>query len=168
LEGSKLRLIISDGGTGLQAALQMVYGHVKRQRCWVHKMRNLLGRLRAKQREGCFAQLRTVYQAKNRTEAREQYRCWAEAWRKDAPEAVACVEKDLEELLNFFAEPAALARRLRTTNAIERCFREVRRRTNPMSCFNNSESCERIIYAIFSHQNNRWKDRPIPEFTHNT
>ncbi|MDO9066520.1 MAG: transposase [Chloroflexota bacterium] len=51
---------------------------------------------------------------------------------------------------------------------MERCFREVRRRTNPMSCFNSRESCERIIYAIFSHQNNRWKDRPIPELTHNT
>ena len=168
LEGSKLRLISSDGGTGLHAALQMVYGHVKRQRCWVHKMRNVWGRLLAKQKEDCLAQLRTVYQAKNSTEAREQYRVWAETWRKEAPEAVACVEKDLEELLNFFAEPANLARKLRTTNAIERCFREVRRRTNPMSCFNNRESCERIIYAIFSHQNNRWKDRPIPEFTHNT
>jgi putative transposase len=168
LEGRQLRLIISDGGTGLHAALQMVYGHVKRQRCWVHKVRNVWGRLRAKQREECLAQLRTVYQAKNSTEAREKHRCWADAWRKDAPEAVQCVEKDLEELLSFFAEPTNLARKLRTTNAIERCFREVRRRTNPMSCFNNRESCERIIYAIFSHQNNRWKGRPIPELTHNT
>jgi len=168
LEGSQLRLIISDGGAGLQAALQMVYGHVKRQRCWVHKMRNVWGRLRAKQREDCLAQLRTVYQANNSTEAREKYRCWAETWRKEAPEAVACVEKDLEELLSFFSESANLARKLRTTNAIERCFREVRRRTNPMSCFNNRESCDRIIYAIFTHQNNRWKDRPIPELTHNT
>ncbi|MDP3186770.1 MAG: IS256 family transposase, partial [Anaerolineales bacterium] len=75
LEGSQLRLIVSDGGTGLHAALQMVYGHVKRQRCWVHKMRNEWGRLLAKQREDCLAQLRTVYQAKNSTEAREKYRC---------------------------------------------------------------------------------------------
>ncbi|MCL5999633.1 MAG: IS256 family transposase [Chloroflexi bacterium] len=168
LEGSQLRLIISDGGTGLHAALQMVYGHVKRQRCWVHKLRNVIGRLRAKQRAGCLAQLRTVYQAKNGTEARKEYQSWAKAWGDEAPAAVACVEKDLEELLNFFSEPANLARRLRTTNAIERCFREVRRRTNPMSCFNNSASCERIIYAIFTYQNSRWKDRPIPELTHNT
>lgn len=103
-----MRLIISDGGTGLQAALQMVYGHVKRQRCWVHKMRNVWGRLLAKQREDCLAQLRTVYQAKNSTEAREKYRCWAETWRKEAPEAVACVEKDLEELLPGPAEGGQL------------------------------------------------------------
>jgi putative transposase len=167
LEGRHMRLIISDGGAGLHSALQMVYGHVKRQRCWVHKTRNLFGRLLAKQREACLAQLRTIYQAENITEDREKYRIWAEAWRKDAPAAVACVEKDLEELLNFFSEPANLARKLRTTNAIERCFREVRRRTNPMSCFNNRESCERIIYAVFTHQNKRWKDHPIPEITHN-
>ena len=81
-------------------------------------MRNLLGRLRLKQREGCLAQLRTVYLAKNSTEARKEYQSWAKTWGDEAPAAVACVEKDLEELLNFFAEPANLARRLRTTNAI--------------------------------------------------
>jgi transposase-like protein len=55
----------------------------------------------------------------------------------------------------------------RTTNAIERCFREVRRRTRPMTCFNNNASCERIIYAVLSHLNNNWKGRTLPQFTHN-
>ena len=168
LEGKGLHLVISDGGTGLKAAIQMVYPQAKHQRCWVHKMRNVLGRLKVKQRDACVSQLRTVYQSKNITEARERYRAWADAWRKEAPEAVACVEKDLEELLSFLSEPVALAKKLRTTNVIERSFREVRRRTNPMSSFNNRESCERIIYAIFTHQNDRWKDRPIPKVTHNT
>lgn len=168
LEGKRLHLVISDGGAGLKAAIQMVYPQAKHQRCWVHKMRNVVGRLKVKQREGCMSQLRTVYQSKNILEARERYRAWAEAWRKEAPEAVACVEKDLEELLSFLSEPIELAKKLRTTNAIERSFREVRRRTNPMSSFNNRESCERIIYANFTHQNSRWKDHPIPEVTHNT
>ena len=168
LEGKRLRLVISDGSTGLKAALQLVYGHVKHQRCWVHKMRNVVSRLRVKQRDACVSQLRTVYQAKNTTEARERYRTWAEAWQSEAPEAVSCVKKDLEDLLSFLSEPLALHKKLRTTNAIERSFREVRRRTNPMSSFNNRESCERIIFAIFTHQNDRWKDRPIPEVTHNT
>jgi len=131
-------------------------------------MRNVVSRLRVKQRDACVSQLRTVYQAKNTTEARERYRTWAEAWQSEAPEAVSCVRKDLEDLLSFLSEPLALHKKLRTTNAIERSFREVRRRTNPMSSFNNRESCERIIFAIFTHQNDRWKDRPIPEVTHNT
>jgi len=106
LEGKRLRLVISDGGAGLKAAIQMVYPQAKHQRCWVHKMRNVVGRLKVKQRDACVSQLRTVYQSKNTTEARERYRAWAEAWRKEAPEAVACVKKDLEELLNFLSEPA--------------------------------------------------------------
>ena len=166
LKGNQMKLVVSDGGTGLQAALQMVYGHVKRQRCWVHKLRNVMGRLRVKQRSACLRQLRAVYQANTETEARAKYQTWAAAWRGEAPEAVACVEKDLEELLSFFAEGINMAIKLRTTNAIERCFREVRRRTKPMSCFNNRESCARIIYAIFNHQNGRWKGHPIPEVTH--
>jgi len=145
----------------------MVYPQAKHQRCWVHKMRNVLGRLKVKQRDACVSQLRTVYQSKNITEARERYRAWADAWRKEAPEAVACVEKDLEELLSFLSEPVALAKKLRTTNVIERSFREVRRRTNPMSSFNNRESCERIIYAIFTTRMTA-EGSPHSKVTHNT
>lgn len=57
----------------------------------------------------------------------------------------------------------------RTTNAIERCFREVRRRTRPMICFNNNPPRrERIIYAVFNHLNRNWEGKPLPQFTHNS
>lgn len=79
-----------------------------------------------------------------------------------------CLETDLEELLRFLDCPPAHWRKMRTTNAIERAFREVRRRTQPMSCFNNPASVDRIIYGIISHLNQAWKDKPLPEFTHNT
>jgi len=58
------------------------------------------------------------------------------------------MEKDLEDLLNFYLCPEPMRIKLRTTNVIERAFREVRRRTRPMSCFNNNKSIERIIYAV--------------------
>ncbi len=81
---------------------------------------------------------------------------------------MASLEFDLEPLLSFLACPSEHHRKVRTTNAIERCFRQVRRRTQPMSCFNNDASCERIIYAIFSHLNHSWKGHPLPQFTHNS
>ena len=81
---------------------------------------------------------------------------------------MASLERDLEPLLGFLACPSEHRRKVRTTNAIERCFREVRRRTQPMSCFNNDASCERIIYAIFSHLNRSWKGHTLPQFTHNS
>ena len=81
---------------------------------------------------------------------------------------MACLERDLEALLAFLACPTAHHKKVRTTNAIERCFREVRRRTRPMSCFNNDASCERIIYAVLSHLNRTWQGKPLPQFTHNS
>lgn len=168
LHGDRLRLIITDGCPGLHEALQLVYGHVRRQRCWVHKVRNVVVKLRVRDRADCLGQLRTVYTAATKEHARERYRLWAEHWREQAPRAVACVEKDIDELLTFYNEPIELASVLRTTNGIERTFREVRRRTRPMSCFNTDASCERIIFVVFHYRNQKWKGRPLPQFTHNT
>jgi len=67
--------------------------------------------------------------------------------------AVECLERDLESLLIFYEHPKPLWKKLRTTNIIERVFREVRRRTRPMSCFTNTASVERIIFVMFNRQN---------------
>jgi len=71
----------------------------------------------------------------------------------------------LEELLNFFAAPPAHWRKVRTTNVIERCFREVRRRTRPMSSFTNPARCYRIIFGVISHLNRSWEKTPLKQFT---
>jgi mutator family transposase len=78
--------------------------------------------------------------------------CWAHKLR-NVSNLLACLERELDELLAHSACPEAHRLKVRTTNAIERCFREVRRRTRPMSCFANDASCERIIYAVASHLN---------------
>ena len=83
------------------------------------------------------------------------------------PKVVACVGEDLEEVLTFLDCPKTHWWEVRTTNAIERAFREVRRRTRPMSCFQNSASVDRIIYGVISHLYNDWKEKSLPEFTHN-
>jgi len=75
------------------------------------------------------------------------------------------LEQDLPELLTFFRFPRHLWRRLRTTNVIERCFVEVRRRTRPMVCFVNVESVDRIIYAIFHGLNDQWRNHTLRTFT---
>src|SRR6266481_3344231 len=73
--------------------------------------------------------------------------------------------RDLPELLSFFTFPRHLWRKLRTTNVIERCFVEVRRRTRPMVCFVNVQSVDRIIYSIFQRFNLEWKTRTLNLFT---
>lgn len=166
LQGQHLRLIATDGCAGLHAALETVYPYVKRQRCWAHKLRNVANLLKRNQQDECLAEAKLIYEAKTRREAVRRFWVWTRKWRAVAPKAVECLEKDIEELLSFLACPVAQRRKLRTTNVIERCFREVRRRTRPMTCFNNPESCERIIFAVLSHLNRGWEGKPLPEFTH--
>ena len=75
------------------------------------------------------------------------------------------LRQHLPELLSFFAFPRHLWRKLRTTNVIERCFVEVRRRTRPMVCFVDVESVDRIIYSIFHRFNLEWRTRTLNLFT---
>jgi transposase-like protein len=58
-----------------------------------------------------------------------------------------------------------LWKKVRTTNVIERCFVEVRRRTRPMVCFVNVAGVDRIIYSIFQRFNVEWKKRTLKLFT---
>ncbi|MFQ6009356.1 MAG: transposase, partial [Candidatus Zixiibacteriota bacterium] len=80
---------------------------------------------------------------------------WKQRWQNKIPKAVACLEQDFDKLIPVFEFPAALRKMLRTTNVIERCFREMRRRLKVMGCFQNSKSCDRIIYAIFNYFNTK-------------
>jgi putative transposase len=166
LVGPWLRLITIDGCPGLRRALEWVYPYVPVQRCWVHKLRNVAAKLPRKYQEACLAEAKRIYQASSQREAVARFQEWASGWQAVAPKAVRCIEEDLEELLSFMACPQAHWRKVRTTNAIERAFREVRRRTRPMSCFQNKDSVDRIVYGIISHLNQTWRERPLHEFTH--
>lgn len=164
LLGANLRLLVMDGAAGLKAAAELVYPAAKVQRCWVHKLRNVAN-VCPKTHHACLREARAIYLAANRTQALAVFQHWQQTWRRRCPKAVACLEQDLEELLSFFDCPVAHRVKVRTTNAIERSFREVRRRTNVFSCFSNPASTERIIYAIFTHLNQGWKAAPLSGFT---
>lgn len=165
LTGETLGLVVSDGSQGLENAVDLVYAGVKRQRCWAHKLRNVADVLKKSQQEQCIKEARAIYSARNHREAVLEWREWSRDWKQAAPKAVACIEKDLEELLNFYYCPEAIWKKVRTTNVIERSFREVRRRTRPMSCFNNNASIERIVYAVMNRLNSQWRTDPLEEFT---
>jgi putative transposase len=164
-EGKNLKLITIDGSKGLRAALRLVYPLVPVQRCWAHKGRNVSNYLPKKHRKECTGELVTIYDAKNRHEAINAFKVWKKKWHRISERVVACVENDLEELLSVYSFPEPQRKKTRTTNIIERSFREVRRRTRVFSCFSNKDSCDRIIYAIFMHMNNKWKEHPLKQFT---
>lgn len=166
LEGKQLKLITTDGCPGVIKALETVYPYVSRQRCWAHKLRNVATRLSRKIQEECLRGAKRIYQAVNKREAVRLFNQWASEWRSTQPRAVACLEEDLDDLLNFLDCPQAHWKKVRTTNAIERAFREVRRRTRPMSCFQNLPSVDRIIFGVINRLNIAWSAKPLPGFTH--
>ncbi len=171
LEGANLKLIVTDGGKGLIAAIEIVYPMVKHQRCWFHKLQNITKLLKKKDRKEIIKALRKIYNAQSRAIALKRFKDFKNIWSKRYPKVIKSMEHDLEELLNFLTIPikqefrAFIRKRIRTTNVIERSFREVRRRTKPMSCFNNNDSLQRIMYAVFYRLNTNWKAKPLAQFT---
>jgi putative transposase len=165
LEGENMELIVTDGCPGLAAAIRTVYPRVRHQRCWVHKMRNILEHVRKRDYDAVKADAQAIYQAENRSQAEAAFRALRARWRSAYGPMVRRLERDLPELLSVFAFPAHLRKKLRTTNVIERCFVEVRRRTRPMVCFVNVASVDRILYSIFQRFNLEWKNRTLKLFT---
>jgi putative transposase len=165
LRGKHLQLIVTDGCPGLAAAIQTVYPRVLHQRCWVHKMRNIREKGRVRDRDELKQMAQAIYKAADRKQARLAFRYFKLRWQTEYPTMVKQLEKDLPGLLAFFSFPKHLWKQLRTTNIIERCFVEVRRRTRPMVCFVNVQSVDRIIYSIFHRFNLQWKTRTLKVFT---
>ncbi len=165
LEGKQLGLIVTDGCPGLAAAIPTVYPRVRHQRCWVHKMRNILEKVRKRDYDEVKAGAQAIYLAQSRAHAEAAFRRFRARWLRDYGPRVRRLERDLPELLSVFAFPRHLWQKLRTTNVIERCFVEVRRPTRPMVCFVNVQSVDRIIFSIFQRFNLEWKTRTLNLFT---
>jgi len=165
LAGSHLQLVLSDGCAGLAAAIETIYPRARHQRCWVHKMRNLRDGVRRRDQAQVKRDAQRIYLARNAAQARRAFQRFRFHWHSTYPRLVRRLERDLPELLTFFDFPQPLWRKLRTTNAIERCFVEVRRRTRPMVLFTNIQSVERILYAIFYRFNQQWQNHTLRLFT---
>ena len=164
LVGDRLEMICVDGGSGLLAALPTAYPAVPVQRCWAHKMRNLLAKVRQADQPAAKADLQAVINAKTLPRARSAARRFADRWEPDYPKPIACPRDDLDELLTCWRyKSLAECKKVRTTNAIERRFCEVRRRTRPMGVSSERTSMDRILFAVFHHENqNQGVSTPLP------
>jgi putative transposase len=152
--GEGLDLIVTDGGKGLLAALPFVYPGIPCQRCWAHKTRNVLNNIRKADWEAVKKDLASISNAQGLKQAQTALKRFANKWGLLYPKALASLKECIEELLAFFKiQDPNLWPKIRTTNIIERRFRELRRRTRPMGVFSDKTSMERILYAVFAHEN---------------
>jgi transposase-like protein len=169
LIGSKLKLIPTDGGSGLRATLPLIYGFVPIQRCWAHKTRNVLNQVKKIDQPAVKKDLHRISHAKTALCAQRAAKQFAVKWQQRYPKSVFCLLSDPPELLSFFKADLPLrAEELRTINAIERRFREVRRRTRPMGTFSDPTSIDRILFAVFTYENHQQKSATPFLLTHNS
>ena len=148
LLGKALKLIATDGNPGLLKALKEIYPFFKAQRCIAHKLRNVATKLKRIHLKPCMAGAKDIFNAPSRKEAIKRFKTWREKWQVEEERAVKCLEKDLYHCLHYYSFPEELWKKIRTTNMLERKFREVRRRTRPMNFSPNEESAQRIFYGV--------------------
>ena len=127
-----MELIVTDGGKGLLAALPFVYPGIPVQRCWAHKTRNVLNHIRKADQKTAKKDLAAVSNAEGIKQARTALKRFACTWKATYPKALASLRECEEELLAFFQiKDRNLWKKIRTTNLIEKRFRELGRRTRP-------------------------------------
>ena len=127
----------------------------------MHKLRNVATKLKRVHLKPCMAEVKGIFAAPSRREAIKRFKAWKEKWQVEEERAVRCMEKNLYCCLHYYSFPKELWKKVRTTNVLERDFREVRRRTRPMGFFTTDDSALRIFYRVTSgiHQNGH---HPLP------
>jgi len=144
-------LVVSDGAPGLIRAITELWPDADRQRCGVHRLRNILAKL--PKRPGLHARVRAAYWAALDTatspdEAEHGLRVLVGELSREFPSAAACLADDLPALTVHLAYPLRLKKRLRSTNLLERSLEEVRRRTKVIGRFPGETSCLTMAWAV--------------------
>jgi transposase-like protein len=122
-------LATGDGAMGFWAALEEVFPATGAQRCWFHKMGNVMNTLPASQQARAKTGLQAIWMAATRAEAHKAFEQFVATYQAKYPKAVEKLTKDRDSLLAFYDFPAEHWQHLRTTNPIESTFATVRHRT---------------------------------------
>lgn len=145
-------LVVADGAPGLIRAVGELWPDADRQRCAVHRLRNILAKL--PEREDLHARVRAAYwavldEATTPEDAEGRLRSLVGELAADGyASAAACLAEDLPALTVHLAYPLRLRRRLRSTNLLERSLEEVRRRTKVIGRFPGETSCLTLAWAV--------------------
>jgi transposase-like protein len=166
LTGGHLKVIVTDGNSGLIKAVRGLYPRVSHQRCTFHKATDLGSHINHRShRSPIIADALAIFEGETETEVRRRLKRFRATWSKTEPKAVKSLLRDFDACLVYLDYPDPIRTRLKTNNLIERSIEEIRRRIIPMRSFNNLKSADRIIYGIIAYVLNQQKDMPITEFT---
>jgi transposase-like protein len=144
----EIDLIITDGHDGLLAAVGALFPVTPRQRCVVHKQRNVLNAIPHRERNEISVELAGIFKQEKKEDAQLNLAAFQAKYQKRYPEAIRSLCEDEEHLLTFYAFPPVMHRSIRTTNAIESFFSNVRQRTDQIDAFTTETSCLTIVWAV--------------------
>ncbi|MFH1498059.1 MAG: IS256 family transposase [Verrucomicrobiota bacterium] len=150
-------LVISDGNAGLIRAVKDIWPTVLRQRCVVHRARNVLARVPKKDRPRLAKALNRIFYANSLDEALAAARAFAGRWQNVYPAAVETLGRDLADCLTFLRFPPRHWRRLRTSNILERSFEEVKRRTRVIRRFPNERAAVSLVWSVLDQDAAKWR-----------
>ncbi len=149
-------LVISDGAPGLIKAIDECFPKSKRQRCLVHKLRNIANKLPKEGIQQLLPQIKSVYYQTDRDVAIIAATNLIDKFSHKYPAAITCFQDDFENCLSFMEFPAGHHRHIRTTNLLERCFLEQKRRTQVIPRFLDEKSCLKLVYATLIRVSEKW------------
>ena len=161
-------LVVTDGGSGLLSAVEVVFDRSLRQRCVIHRARNILAKVPAHAQAKVKADYWAIFDLPEGTapgeaavaEATRRARAFGAKWRKLYPAAVECLEADFEHLLTFLRFPVEHWGRIRHSNFIERTFGETRRRVKVIGRLPGERSCLSLVWAVLDRASRGWRGVP--------
>lgn len=157
------KLAVGDGALGFWGALSEVYPETKEQRCWVHKIGNVLEKLPKRLQAKAKRMLHEIMGAPDRKSAKEEIDRFRKEYEAKYPKAVACLEEDQEELLTFYDFPAEHWTHVRTTNPIESAFAPAKIRTRKTKGAGSRGAGLAMAYKLLEVRQGRWRRINAPE-----
>jgi transposase-like protein len=150
-------LAIGDGALGFWKALAEVFPTTRAQRCWVHKVANVLNKLPKHKQPAAKSDLQEIWMAETRDDALKADELFVAKYEAKYPKAVACLQKDLDEMLAFYDFPAQHWTHLRTTNPIESMFATVRLRHRRTKGSGTRVACLAMVFKLSEAAAKKWR-----------
>jgi len=151
------QLATGDGALGFWKALPKVFPKTRHQRCWVHKMANVLDKLSKREQPAAKQLLHEIWMAPTRAKASQAFDHFLRVYLAKYPKATECLKKDREELLAFYDFPAEHWKHLRTTNPIESTFATVRLRTTKTKGSGSRIACLTMVFKLVQAAEKHWR-----------
>lgn len=150
-------LAIGDGALGFWKALTQQYPSTKHQRCWVHKTANILNALPKSMQPKVKADLQNIWMAETRKDAEAAFQHTLKLYGSKYPKSMEKLQKDHDEMLNFYNFPSEHWQHIRTSNPIESTFATVRLRTSKSRNCGSRDTVLAMIFKLIQSVEKNWR-----------